>query len=201
MSYHSWIDAVQSVKPLEVLEEAAASEIKAKLVAAGMVNMTSSGRIANQEPPLSNDQFVALIKKTFTVEDQIPQVTVFKPLEGSNVSHSFSQFGFTYDGKIFKIILAGGSKGRGTKQTNEQETSWLLVLSALYHKPEIETANASQLFDICHSPDVYSRVYGNDGKVLDEGKAVGLVKWMENNGGLPFDKPPTGWVNSHISQA
>ena len=25
MSYHSWIDAVQSVKPLEVLEEAAAS--------------------------------------------------------------------------------------------------------------------------------------------------------------------------------
>ena len=80
MSYLSWKRAVKSVKPLEVLEEAAGTEIKAKLVAAGMVNMTSSGRIANQEPPLSNDQFVALIKKTFTVEDQIPQVTVFKPL-------------------------------------------------------------------------------------------------------------------------
>ena len=200
MSYRSWIRAVKSVKPLEVLEEAAQNDIVDKLVAAGMGKMSKNERVSNQEPPLSNDQFVALIKKTFTVEDQIPQVTVFKPLEGSNVSHSFSQFGFTYDGKIFKIILAGGSKGRGTKQTNEQETSWLLVLSALYHKPEIETANASQLFDICHSPDVYSRVYGNDGKVLDEGKAVGLVKWMENNGGLPFDKPPTGWVNSHIAQ-
>ena len=68
MSYHSWIDAVQSVKPLEVLEEAAASEIKAKLVAAGMGKMSKNERVSNQEPPLSNDQFVALIKKTITVD-------------------------------------------------------------------------------------------------------------------------------------
>ena len=98
MSYRSWIRAVKSVKPLEVLEEAAQNDIVDKLVAAGMGKMSKNERVSNQEPPLSNDQFVALIKKTFTVDDQIPQVTVFKPLEGPNKSHSFSMFMFNYDG-------------------------------------------------------------------------------------------------------
>lgn len=208
MSYLSWKRAVKSVKPLEVLEEAAGTEIKAKLVAAGMGNMTSSGRIANQDPPLSNAQFVTKIQDTFKVKNivdgkyELPQVTIFKPLEGPNKSHSFSMFMFNYDGKADNYItLAGGTKGRGTKQTDEQETSWLLVLSAFYHTSDMQTVDASKLFEICQNPDVYSRVYGNDGKALDEGKAIGLVKWMEKNGGIPFDKPPSGWVNSHISQA
>ena len=190
----------------QIQEEITNKQIKAKLVAAGMGYMTTSGRVANQDPPLSNADFIKLIQKTFTLDDQIPQVTVFKPLEGLNDSHSFNMFGFLYDGKMNYIKLAGGSKGRGSKQTDEQETSWLLVLSAFYSTPDMQTLDASRLFELCESPSVYSRVYGNNGKALDSGKAKGLVTWMGKNGGLPFSdgkksRAPTGWVNSHISQA
>ncbi|MAH48137.1 hypothetical protein CMI37_20100 [Candidatus Pacearchaeota archaeon] len=207
MSRRSWIKAVKSVKPLEVLEEAAQADIQKKLVAAGMGHMGDPKRVANQEPPLSSADFIKLIKKTFPGQDgQVPEVTEFKPLMGLNTSHSFSMFGFMYDGKINYIKLAGGSKGRGTKQTNEQETSWLLVLSAFYDTPDMQTKDASTLFDLCQKEAVYSRVYGNDGKALDVGKALGLVNWMGVNGGLPFSdgdksRAPTGWVNSHIAQA
>ena len=193
-------------------EKVAQTDIQKKLVAAGMGHMGDATRVANQDPPLSSADFIKLIQDTFKVKNivtdewEIPQVTVFKPLEGLNDSHSFSMFGFLYDGEFNYIKLAGGSKGRGSKQTNEQETSWLLVLSAFYDTPDMQTKDASTLFDLCKAEAVYSRVYGNDGKALDAGKALGLVNWMENNGGLPFSdgkksRAPTGWVNSHIAQA
>ena len=188
MSYHSWIDAVQSVKPLEVLVEATKSEIQNKLVAAGMEKMTNSGRVGNPNK-LSDAQFTALIKSTFGST----QVTKFGPLEGPNTSKSYSQFMFDYEGKPDNyIVLAGGVKGRGTKQTNEQETSWLLVLSAFYDCGQNQPVDASELFDLCMKKEVYEKVYGNDGKALDEGKARGLVQWMEKN---------EAWVNSHIAQS
>ena len=193
-------------------EKVAQTDIQKKLVAAGMGHMGDATRVANQDPPLSSADFIKLIQDTFKVKNivtdewEIPEVTVFKPLEGLNDSHSFSMFGFLYDGEFNYIKLAGGSKGRGSKQTNEQETSWLLVLSAFYDTPDMQTKDASTLFDLCKAEAVYSRVYGNDGKALDAGKALGLVNWMENNGGLPFSdgkksRAPTGWVNSHIAQA
>ena len=91
-------------------EKVAQTDIQKKLVTAGMGHMGDATRVANQDPPLSSADFIKLIKKTFPgLDGQVPEVTVFKPLEGLNDSHSFSMFGFLYDGEFNYIKLAGGS--------------------------------------------------------------------------------------------
>jgi len=72
---------------------------------------------------------------------------------------------FDYDGVPDNlVVLAGEVKGRGTKQTEEQEVSWLLVLSALYHNNDLKQ---DEIIEACMNSAIYSRVYGGTGKALN----------------------------------
>ena len=158
--------------------------IQTKLVAAGMSKHSKSDRVGNSKK-ISDGEFIELLKKTFNID----KVTKFPPLEGPNTSSTYPAFMFDYDGVPDNlIVLAGEVKGRGTKQTTEQEVSWLLVLSALYHNNEL---NQDELFEACVNSAAYSRVYGATGKVLGKNDALGLVQWM---GGQ------SAWVESHYKQ-
>ena len=103
-------------------------EVQAQLVSAGK----SAGLEAHSNPArifnpkkMENKDFIALIKKEFEVED----VLVLAPKAQGNPSSSF----YTFSWNENQITLAGEVKGRGSRQTEEQEISWLLVLSAYYN--------------------------------------------------------------------
>jgi len=167
------------------LVEESKKGIQNKLVSAGMAKHSKSERVGNPNK-ISDSDFIELIKKTFNVD----KVTKFPPLEGPNTSSTYPAFMFDYDGVPDNlVVLAGEVKGRGTKQTEEQEVSWLLVLSALYHNNDLKQ---DEIIEACMNSAIYSRVYGGTGKALNRNGALGLVQWMSSQ--------PT-WVESHYKQA
>jgi len=108
------------------------------------------------------------------------KVELIPPRTGKNRSAQFNMFSFDFDGKDYDIVLAGEVKGRGSKGTEENEVSFLLVLSALQ-----SGANDNNLFEKMLDKDVYSRVG------IDEKKAQSLVDYLENK---------TDWLISHKAQ-
>ena len=161
-------------------------EVQAQLVSAGksagLETHSNPARIFNPNK-MENKDFIALIKKEFEVED----VLVLAPKAQGNPSSSF----YTFLWNENQITLAGEVKGRGSRQTEEQEISWLLVLSA-YHQGGGDLPN-DELFDFMkRESKVYSTITNSKGKFLGESDAEGLVYWLSQN---------EAWLKSHRAQA
>ena len=132
---------------------------------------------------MENKDIVALIKKEFEVED----VMVLAPKDQGNPSSSF----YTFLWNENQITLAGAVKGRGSKQTEEQEVSWLLVLSAYYNGGK--DLEKDELLEFMSSESkVYSKITNSKENFLTESDAQGLVFWLSNN---------DSWFESHRAQA
>jgi len=185
-----------------LLKEANAIDIYRKLIATGKVDAhskQSEPRVFNPGDKLSDADFIKLIKDTF---DGVKEVTKEPP---PNIkSHTNTLFKFQWNGADQIVVLAGEVKGRGSKQTNEQEVSWLLVLSA-YYEDKSQTDKDKKIVDfeslkeVMLAKGVFERVYGVKGSALDRNGALGLVQWLEKNGGKNA-KEPTGWLKSHMNQ-
>jgi len=185
-----------------LLKEANAIDIYRKLIATGKVDAhskQSEPRVFNPGDKLSDADFIKLIKDTF---DGVKDVTKEPP---PNIkSHTNTLFKFQWNGADQIVVLAGEVKGRGSKQTNEQEVSWLLVLSA-YYEDKSQTDKDKKIVDfeslkeVMLARGVFERVYGVKGSALDRNGALGLVQWLEKNGGKDA-KEPTGWLKSHMNQ-
>ena len=161
-------------------------DVQDQLVAAGksagLAAHSNPARIFNPKKMKSAD-FVALIKKEFEVED----VIVLAPKAQGNPSSSF----YTFLWNENQITLAGEVKGRGSRQTEEQEISWLLVLSA-YHQGGGDLPD-DEFFDFMkRESKVYSTITNSKGKFLGESDAEGLVYWLSQN---------EAWLKSHRAQA
>ena len=183
-------------------EEIANSAIHDKLVATGVVGKHSKRtepRVFNPGDKLSNADFSNLIKSTF---DGVDKVTAIPP---PNIkSRTNTIFNFDWEGVAYSVTLAGEVKGRGSKQTNEQEVSWLLVLSAFYHDKsqtdkDKKIVDFDSLKEVMLDESVFQRVFGATGKALNLSGATGLVGWLEKNGGKDA-KEPSGWLKSHMAQ-
>ena len=149
---------------------------------AGLATHSNPARIFNPKK-MENKDFVALIKKEFEVED----VVILPPKAQGNPSSTF----FTFLWNENQITLAGEVKGRGSRQTEEQELSWLLVLSA-YHQGGGDLPD-DEFFDFINQESkVYSTITNSKGKLLDEKAAEGLVYWLSQN---------EAWLKSHRVQA
>jgi len=152
----------------------------------------SAPRVSNSEN-LSDDDFIQLIKDTF---DGATDVTKHAPETGPNDSRTWTMFVFNWNGRVdCRVWLAGEIKGRGSKQTTEQEVSWLLVLAAMYYNMDIinastDTKEHATLNEML-AKNVYERVYGANGKALDRAGAVGLADWLMKN---------PKWLAGHLSQ-
>ena len=152
----------------------------------------SAPRVSNSEN-LSDADFIQLIKDTF---DGVTDVKQFAPEIGPNTSRTWSMFVFNYNGKPdCRVWLTGEIKGRGSKQTTEQEVSWLLILSAIYfNKEEIKSSKdpiEESILNEILDENVYKRVYGANGKSLDRSDALGLANWLKKN---------PKWLSGHLSQ-
>ncbi len=163
-------------------------DVQDQLVAAGK----SAGLAAHSNPArifnpkkMENKDFIALIKKEFEVED----VLVLAPKAQGNPSSSF----YTFSWNENQITLAGEVKGRGSRQTEEQEISWLLVLSA-YHQGGGDLPDDEFLDFMKMESKVYSTITNSKEKFLDESAAEGLVYWLSQ------DKN-SEWLKSHRAQA
>ena len=170
-----------------LVEEIAATEIHNMLVATGAVakhSKKSEPRVFNPGNKLSNTDFINLIKDTF---DGVDKVTAIPP---PNIkSRTNTIFNFHWEGIERSVTLAGEVKGRGSKQTEEQEVSWLLVLSAYYDDDTI--TDLDSLTEAMMKPLVYERVYGAKGSALTDAGARGLVGWLQGQ---------KAWATSHMSQ-
>jgi hypothetical protein len=149
-------------------------------------------RVSNPEN-LSDDKFIQLIKDTF---DGVTDVIMHAPETGPNDSRTWPMFVFNYNGRVdCRVWLTGEIKGRGSKQTNEQEVSWLLVLAAMYYNMDkidaSEDSKEHATLNEMLAKNVYERVYGANGKALTEDAAGGLVTWLSK-------KPK--WLAGHLSQ-
>ena len=121
---------IKGLNLAHLVEQVKNSEIHDMLVATGEVGKHSKAyepRVFNIKDKLTNADFIKLIKSTF---DGVDKVTAIPP---PNIkSRTNTIFNFNWEGVDYSVTLAGEVKGRGSKQTEEQEVSWLLVLSAYY---------------------------------------------------------------------
>ena len=183
LNFKGWTN--DDVKKAEALHEGR-KEIQAQIISAGksagLEKHSNLARVYNPKG-MKNGDFVKLIKQTFEVDD----VVVLAPKDQGNPSSSF----YTFLWNENQITLAGAVKGRGSRQTEEQEISWLLVLSAYYCGYGDLTDD--ELFEkMSGEPKVYSKITNSKEKFLDESAAQGLVFWLSNN---------DDWLQSHRKQA
>ena len=161
------------------------------LVASGqvgsIVGKESEPRLKNIKK-LSDKQFVNLIKSTFP---EVGEVTIIGPNKPGSKSGSYNTFVFTYDGQERGAVLSQGVKGRGSSSTITQEVSWLLALSAIYNDKTINTSE--DLKEGMLLPMVYSRVFDQSGKALNQKKASNLINWL-------FSEGNQKWIDSHLGQ-
>jgi hypothetical protein len=143
----------------------------------GLDIASKSRRIANVGN-LTSKQFADKLDKDMGAAN----IKIIPPLQGSNQSHAFDMFEFEFDGDVYSVHLAG-KVARGTAATTDNETSFLLVLSARQHgaKDEEEDIKIKMI-----DKNVWSKVDG-----LDEKSAMTLVAYME-------EKP--AWFLSHRKQ-
>ena len=183
LNFKGWIN--DDIKAAVDLYEGR-KEIQAQIIsagkAAGLEKHSNLARVYNPKG-MKNGDFVKLIKQTFEVDD----VVVLAPKDQGNPSSSF----YTFLWNENQITLAGAVKGRGSRQTEEQEISWLLVLSA-YHQGGGDKPDDELLEFMSSESKVYSDITDSKGKFLSESKAEGLVYWLSQN---------KGWFESHRAQA
>jgi hypothetical protein len=142
----------------------------------GLEVVSNKRRIGNTGN-LTSKQFADKLDKDMGATN----IKIIQPLQGKNQSSAFDMFEFEFDGDVYSVHLAG-KVARGTTSTNDNETSFLLVLSARQHgaKDEEEDIKVKMI-----DPKVYSKVG------LDKKKAMALVAYME-------EQP--SWFLSHRKQ-
>ena len=145
---------------------------------------TGKGIRVQNTDKLSDADFIKLIQDTFPppTDDEVTDVVKYAPETGPNDSRMWPMFVFSWKGRAdYAVHLTGEIKGRGSKQTTEQEVSWLLILAAMYYNMDkINASNDSKEHAVVNEMldnNVYQRVYGANGKALDKAGAVGLVQW------------------------
>ena len=159
---------------------------------------TGKGIRVSNTNKLSDADFIKLIQDTFPppTDDEVTDVVKINPETPPNDSRMWPMFVFSWKGRAdYGVHLTGVIKGRSSKQTNEQEVSWLLVLAAMYYNKgkidasdeAIEHAILGEMLD----KKVYERVYGTNGNALTLEGARGLAKWLKEN--------PT-WLQGHLNQ-
>ena len=138
-------------------------------------NKKRIGNVGN----ISSQEFEKILKTDLGASS----VKIIKPLSGKNESSAFDMFEFELDGDVYALHLAGKVAGRGTTATADNETSFLLVLSARQHgaKDDEESIKIKMI-----DSKVYSKVDG----VTDK-NAMSLVKYLEDN---------PSWMLSHRKQ-
>jgi len=156
---------------------------------------TGKGIRVQNTDKLSDADFIKLIKATF---EGVTDVVKHDPETGPNDSRMWPMFVFSWKGRVdYGVHLTGEIKGRGSKQTTEQEVSWLLILAAMYYNMDkINASNDSKEHAVVNEMldnNVYQRVYGANGKALDKAGAVGLVQWLTKDGNEK-------WFEGHLSQ-
>ena len=128
--------------PIDILSEVAKSGAEIPKLTIGNMEKeiikNSSGnvgphstnyRVSNLKD-ITDKKFVNIIKKAFP---PVKKVDVIDSGVGDNKSGAFKLFKWTWGKKDYKVHLAGNVAGRGTKQTRDQELSWLLVLSGMQY--------------------------------------------------------------------
>ena len=128
----------------------------------GLDVVSKSRRIGNTGK-LTSKQFADKLTKDMGATN----LNIIKPLSGKNQSSVFDMFEFEFDGDVYSVHLAG-SVARGTGPTDDNETSFLLVLSARQHGAKDEEEDIKM---------IDSKVYSKVG--LDQKKAMALVAYME----------------------
>ena len=142
----------------------------------GLEVVSKSRRIGNAGK-LSSKDFKDKLEKDMGATN----VKITKPLVGNNESGAFDLFEFEFDGGVYSVHLAG-SVARGTNSTDDNETSFLLVLSARQHGAKDEEEDIKIKM-------INSKVFSKVG--LDKKKAMSLVAYME-------EQP--SWFLSHRKQ-
>ena len=143
----------------------------------GLEVVSNKRRIGNTGN-LTSKQFADKLDKDMGATN----IKIIQPLQGKNQSSAFDMFEFEFDGDVYSVHLAG-KVARGTTATTDNETSFLLVLSARQHgaKDDEEDIKVKMI-----DKKVWSKVDG-----LDEQSAMALVAYME-------EKP--AWFLSHRKQ-
>jgi hypothetical protein len=132
---------------------------------------------------VSSQEFKQILKK---VADGNIKVT--PPKEGQNDSSAFDMFSFEFQDKAFHVHLSNPVVGRGTHATVDNETSLILVLSAMYAGAKDKSGILQKMLDA----KVFGRVYDKDGTVLNKKSAEGLVAYMQEK---------QDWLDSHYNQS
>jgi hypothetical protein len=145
------------------------------------IGVHSSSRRVSNLANITSKQFANMIKNEFGVK----KVTIIKPKTGGNNSGAFDMFEWTYNGQNLKVHLAGAVTGRGTKQTRDQELSWLLVLSGMQYGGDASDKETFISLLISNSA-VYGKVDGMGAK-----NALHLAAFLEHN---------NDWYKSHVAQ-
>lgn len=144
---------------------------------------SNAGRIMNTGK-LSSQEFKQLLKKKVADTD----VKIVPPSTGDNKSSQFDMFSFELDGKSMDVTLSNPVAGRGSKSTDRNEESLMLVISAMY-----DGANGK---DEIKSTALEKSVYS---KCVDKsGKAFGITHTKEL---LNYIEEKQDWFDSHIAQA
>ena len=129
------------------------------------------------------DEFIRIIKFTF---ENSGDVKWYEANTGPNQSGRDRLFQWKDGNHDNQIHLAKTSiTGRGTRQTQDQELSWLLVLSGMQYgaNPSNKEEFISQLIS---TPVIYNRVEG-----VSETDALHLSAFLENN---------DDWYKSNVAQ-
>ena len=145
---------------------------------------SNTGRVMNPQG-VSAPEFKQILKKGLDIEGD---VKVIPPSEGENKSSKFNMFSFELDGKDMKITLADVVAGRGSKSTDANEESLLLVMSAMYAGGKDKEGIAVKATEA----DVFKRCYDKNGKQFTITSAKELVAYVEEK---------QDWFDSHIAQA
>ena len=144
---------------------------------------SNAGRVLNTGK-LSKDEFKQLLKKKVADSD----VKVIPPNTGNNQSSTFDMFSFELDGKSMSITLSNPVAGRGSKSTDANEESLILVMSAMYagakNKDEIAVKAQDKL--------IYERCIDKSGKKFTNTHAKELINYVEEK---------QDWFDSHVAQA
>ena len=167
------------------LSEMSKKDLQTKLVGLDkrLDKHSNAGRVMNTGK-LSKDEFKQLLKKKVADGD----VEVIPPSTGDNKSSQFDMFSFELDGKSMSITLSNPVAGRGSKSTDANEESLMLVISAMYAGAKSKEEIAVKAQD----KSIFGRCVDKAGKTFTITHAKELIVYLEEK---------QDWFDSHLAQA
>jgi len=175
---------MQSFKSREIKEKVSQGDMQTKIIGLDKrLDKHSNPKRVLNKGNLSSQEFKQLLKK---IADD--EVKITPPSEGDNKSSAFDMFSFEFDDQAFNVHLSQQLVGRGAHATVDNETSLILVLSAMYAGAK----DKSEILQSMLTAKVFGRVYDKDGTVLNKKGAEGLVKYLQEK---------QDWLDSHYLQS